>query len=225
VVAAIASALVLGAATLSASSAQAGSSALGAPVVHRAWKGSGRSGYSGSLAVQVYRLRHASAVPALPFTGRKSLGCPYNAQTDAVIPVAVTVKNTTKRFSANVTLNAQGTYPRDGGGQQAWDMINVHGDLAYGAGNSKCTEQSGRTLDLALATATWSSLAPGASGTFDFYIVLNNYFSPAHPNGDKAMMSGVGLALAFAVGSPSSQDALSDGVELKPSPAFVALLH
>jgi hypothetical protein len=106
--------------------------------------------------------------------------CTFNPQTDGLIPIVITMKNTTAGFTQ--TLNASTTLP-------IGDADTINAAVNYAAGPN-CESM---TNDAAIDTADWSvgcdDLAPDTSCTTYGYIILSNYYTPSDPNGDPSVFA------------------------------------
>jgi hypothetical protein len=174
--------------------------ALGAPVTTTTVSGTSSDDYSASAVIVAYPLEHADALPALPFSDRTALAdCTVNTETDAVIPMSVTMTNTTPGFSAVLQLNMTvGSNYSYGYGS------SIEGDLSFSDGSSACDGTNSRE-DGYVYSVIWSTPTPPQGRvTSDFFLVLHGYYTPAHPSGDPGL-NGLTLAPSFSFGVQDSQ--------------------
>lgn len=177
---------------------------LGRPVVSHTWSGTDSGGYRIQLSAKVYKLHPASSIPALPFSRRSRLvACSINPQTDAVIPVAIVLRNLTPRFSTSINLRfgpSGITLLKNIGSDQQQD---IDADLSFSTGGT-CSNPEANASDYGLVS--WPRpVAPGASVKFDFFMVILKYFSPAHPHGYRALLSDLQLGIGVAVGPQGNE--------------------
>jgi surface antigen len=115
----------------------------------------------------------------------------FNPQTDAVIPAALTMRNTTSGFSSdlNTVIFADDTNSVPIKVAAAYTSgvichVLATADNAYFDGGESWSEQ-------------FTKVAPGASGgTAYAYLVLPHYFSPNSPHGNTGILNQTALALA-----------------------------
>ena len=134
---------------------------------------SGVGGYKARLEYRFGAVEHASSLAPLPVSGRTALAsCQVNPAADAVIPVSYTLTNTTPGFSTPATLTI-----RELGG------VSASGDAVVGGGGV-----CGR-VDIPLLAVHWDQIGSGQSVSDDLFLVVPNYFSPAKPSGDPALLT------------------------------------
>lgn len=102
-----------------------------------------------------------------------------DSQTDAVIPAVVTVTNTTSGFPIAAGLDV-------GSGISASTPIQF--EAHYGNAGEQCS-RSGSINDSV-------DLEPGQTAALDGYFVVPNFFTPAKPNGDPALLGGTNLQVS-----------------------------
>lgn len=142
------------------------------------WDGHTSSGYKASFRVQAGKPTTSSDAPLL--TGFKSSddiasACSdFNAQTDAVMPVEVTITNNTPKFNAHVDFQLSVVGSDDTEALPfGLNTIDYVGQQIQCAGTNSST-----------AFSFTCTLDPGAACNTPAYIVIEGDFSPAQPNGN-----------------------------------------
>jgi hypothetical protein len=168
------------------------------------------NGYTASVTFALGALQHVTNVQ-LAGTVLESAtddACTFNFQTDAVVPFLATVTNTTSGFSFSslmpgFSLLAIGN--------------NEEADYLQGAYSTT----SGPECDTSANLAGWQldNLAPGQSAQLGGFIGINNYYSPADPQGDPGLINQVGLLF----GTPNGSASVSSG-ELECPPSLSLLI-
>ena len=133
--------------------------------------------YSGSISAgSIRRYQDNLMTGNIGSTALGSTDCTLSSSTDAMFPVQIKLTNTTHGFSYDVSGNFQfnsSTPPKP---------LNVGEYRVYYVSEGHC--------DAIWARPTCSQLAPGASCLTSLYVVLKNYYDPAHPDGNTPL--GVG---------------------------------
>jgi hypothetical protein len=168
---------------------------LGSPVHTLAFTGTNANGYTMAVQMASYAPHRLSSLPGLPFSGRRSLvACQANTQTDVAIPIAVTVKNTTRSFAETIIvhldpLTIPDGYPVEFGGLGG---LSIFGDLDFGS--PQCTNPTGPNgAPDGLLFDNWT-VASGGVLRLDFYVIVQNYFTPKYPNGNPSTLRQVAIA-------------------------------
>jgi hypothetical protein len=103
--------------------------------------------------------------------------CTIDQQTDAVLPASLTITNNTNGFSAVVAAQ--------------FVLSGISGiEIVYNTGPS-CQQNN-------FGLNSTASVAPGGSIENDFFIVLENYYSPDTPSGDSSVLDDATLQLVSA---------------------------
>jgi hypothetical protein len=189
------------------------STPLGSVVADQAQELSSSDGYSASAAVNVYQAAHADALPALPFSNRSTLAsCSVNSETDGIIPVSYTVTNTTKSFSMQLGLQVNPNESDEG------DLARtISADVMFSGNTPSCTSLGDGSTTTMFGVTFNDPIAPQASADGDLFVIVPGYYSPAHPNGNPAMLDAV--TLEFGITTTSSTN-----TELTPDPADLPLV-
>ena len=147
-------------------------------------------GYSVQAEVDVYRPAHADNPPMLPYTSRQGVqSCTFNATTDAVIPVSFTPTNTTSNFPATLGLVLNADASASSGGL---DTNALQADTVFSSGPSCSSLNDGSSTSL--YNVHWdTATSPGGVEYDAIYLVVPNYYTPAHPDGNTALLRGVVL--------------------------------
>jgi hypothetical protein len=153
------------------------------------WSASAEGGYSESGELKTAALeRYQGGL----VNGQDSLGtgCTGN-DTDAVAPFQLTLTNSTPGFSANTTIlvSGLGSGSLGGGGTSELDA-----EVSLSSGPTCFGSSNGATqFDVNSA-----SLAPNSSSIVDGFFILTNYYSPAQPTGDAALLQNALLTIPAA---------------------------
>jgi hypothetical protein len=154
--------------------------ALGPPVVQRTFSDTTVDGYTLRAIFRVYRPAHVNALPVLPYDHRGSLSCPVDGTTDAAVPVAFTLTNTTAH--ANIGLGT-------GVGFDVNPVRNIS-RLKFDAmldNRLRCITTT--SANAALYTALWNRANKTGQGErADLFVIVPGYYTPAHPDGDRAYL-------------------------------------
>jgi hypothetical protein len=153
---------------------------LGSPVVQRTFSGTTVDGYTLRATFRVYRPAHANALPVLPYDHRSSLSCPVDGTADAVVPVAFTLTNTTTHASVGLgTAVAFQVNP-------VRNISRLKFDAMLG-NRLRCITTT--AANAAQYTALWNRASkPGQGERADLYVIVPGYYTPAHPDGDRAYL-------------------------------------
>lgn len=133
------------------------------------------NGFRATMQVVVYRVSHLANAPALPFNHLRPHACDSNQFGLGIVPVSVTITNTTPSFAVPVRIS-----PYAGANLQnhGFDYLLIKTD----AGGCFPTQSDPPQF-------SWPGIAPGQHGTVAFYIEIVGYYSPTHPNGDSAALA------------------------------------
>jgi hypothetical protein len=174
---------------------------LGTPTNSETWHSKYR-GWTSTVKVVVYPPAHATAIPPLPYSHRTTLSCTLNPSSDAVIPVAYTVTNTTRGFptAAMLTWSVENFAPET----RQRDTEGYHLDFS-----DYCSPSSS-------ATTTGLQANPNVPIHGDFFVFVPNFYSPAQRGGDKGMAAGMCFNFQLAFGA-------SPGVGVAPSGEFTGM--
>jgi hypothetical protein len=174
------------------------SAELGDPVASFDGTATTQDEYSASIAILVYKLARAGSLPSLPSTSRRVLAaCTANAETDAVIPISFSIRNTTADFSS--ALGVRFTEAANGSGRV------LEGDMQYSDG-ARCLGSNSATPELGLIDIVWKTpIRAGFSADSDAYLVVHNYFAPSHPDGDSRLLSSIELQPVLQLGPDASE--------------------
>ena len=178
---------------------QPSATALGRPVNSQRFALRSDNGYKATVKIAVYHVVHADAIPSLPFTGRNTItSCEINSETDGVIPVGVTITNTTKSFSEALSLDV--AY-----GLQRSTSLNLKLDSDTSCGDPL----RGQTIT---RFSLNSPLTSGESGTLDFFILYPNYWTPSAPAGQPKELrrTCLGFMLSHDQGTTQFNDSSPD---------------
>lgn len=164
-------------------------------------------GYEGILEIE-----RAPIEPGRPGRINGSLAegttCEIDPQHDAVEPITLTTTNTTKRFSSSpgLALRAQTAH---------WERPGMHVEVGYTSG-PECVEmtgdasqgsENGGIVGLSPSEPLQSNNSTSAQG----FIVLDNYYSPAHPNGNPGKYANAVLVLEPEIGGEYFTVASAEG--------------
>jgi hypothetical protein len=145
-------------------------------------------GYTGAGTLQLGALRHASAGLQ---NGALTLGaaCQVDDETDAVIPFAMSVTNTSSGFSAAPGFSFSLSQSSDA-------ELAMSAEVNYSDG-PQCTTLADDDVSFAasnpMAPQDSTTPAPG-------FLIISNYYSPTYPSGDALSFSAADPALDFAGG-------------------------
>ncbi len=162
------------------------------PVRSWTWTAHNLNGYKYSSTLMAGNPVTAANMPLLPdFASLTSVtqSCGFNATTDALVPVEVTLTNATPSFTTDVEDDFY--LPSDELDDQSAERLSVV--ASYASGVLCRTLQPFNYYEPSMWSENCSQLAPQASCTGYGYVVLKNYFSPNHPSGDPAVLQGAQL--------------------------------
>ncbi len=154
------------------------------PTAALTFSGKTPEGYSARVTIAGYHFAPATRLPALPFSGRKTLAaCRADATTDVVIPIGLTFVNTTPKFPA--ALGARGYLNWTENGQEYVELDNADGSC----------QEPGRSAEPWQYQIAWTPIPSGKADRADFFLVVHGYYSPAHPTGDPAFLRTITLLI------------------------------
>lgn len=148
------------------------------------------NGFRVTMRVVVYRVSHLANAPALPFSHRRPNACDNNQVGLGVIPVSVTLTNTTPNFPVPVKISP---FAGSNRAYEGFDYLMIRTDAA-GCRQS----QSDPPL------YKWDSIAPGRTGWVDFFIEIVGYYSPVHPKGNSAVLARTCIDFSPIIGGAGS---------------------
>jgi len=162
-----------------------------------AFTGRDERGYSSRVALSVDQPIKAADARSSSLQ-RKLRACVVDPTTDAVVPVRMQITNTTASFSEILGFSLRvSDDPGD---------LEVASDIVYSTGPtcaSSASSSNGRVYGIEYS----SPLAPNASASSSFYLVLHNYFSPNTPAGDRARYETLELSPTLSFGDTDGSDA------------------
>jgi hypothetical protein len=153
------------------------------------------------MTIVAYPPAHVTAIPALPYSRRTTLSCNFNPSSDAVLPIAYTVTNTTRGFptAAMITWGVENFAPET----RQRDTEGYHLDFS-----NYCSPSS--------SAATTFQANPNVPIHGDFFVLIPNFYSPSQRGGDKGMAAGMCFNYQLAFGTPP-------GVAVAPTGTFVGM--
>lgn len=177
------------------------------------WPVSLDNGYT--VAAEIYEGRVQRASNNLSHAG-DALGsaCEVSPETDAVIPFALTLVNTTRQFSYAPSLDLAAQVPP--GQSQVDNAFTVSGEVDYSNGAQCMGPPSEDAYEYELDGCTANeTLSYGQSVTCGGFIVLSNYYSPAYPSGDRHGLMSVYINITTQANSDGEAPPI-DGAPLIP---------
>lgn len=172
---------------------------------------SNEEGYTSKAELQRGLIR-----PAGPesINGSLSAGsaCELDYEKDAVEPIQLRVYNTTDQFSASVGMAVRAATPHG-------ELPGLHAEIGYSEG-PECLELSGYTSQYSaaegggelIAFASTEPLEPGDFISAQGFLILDDYYSPAHPQGNPAHYTNTILVLEPQYGGENFTVARAEGV-------------
>ncbi|HEX3680297.1 MAG TPA: hypothetical protein VHU90_11295, partial [Galbitalea sp.] len=122
------------------------------------------------------------------FTGGKT--CDTNKATDAVIPISVDTTSTTSAFSQKV-----------GAGLSFESGSTLQYEAYYNTG-AVCNDGSnGYLSESSLST---NSLKDGQGSSLPMFLIIENYYTPDHPNGDPSLLADIRISVTGSTTSSTS---------------------
>ena len=177
--------------------------AAAAEVAARTWHQDAGNGYTYDVSLAIGGAGSGSPVG--------SVCTDFDPATDIAVPFTLTVTSTTADFdipSLSVSLfpysfagvgHTSGVWYIGSNMFSATEAGTYEAEEYYGGNGSTCW-QPAQSLSAGLLSVTWSSgLAAGATNTWNFTFILKGYKSPAHPDGNPALLSSIGLSPQLAV--------------------------
>jgi Alpha-tubulin suppressor and related RCC1 domain-containing proteins len=171
------------------------------------WHFANESGYKYTFTIKIWNpiLEAKSDIPLHPANAEDTLGSAseFDPITDLAIPAQFVVDYTTANFNSDIEAGAlfvndsSSTGPYSGSGVppvRGDKRINV--ELFYPDGPKSIVYSSTNLWGYGEADsfgAKWSSMANGQTGHLEFFIIIHNYFSPAIPEGDTALLDWITL--------------------------------
>jgi hypothetical protein len=169
-------------------------------VVTRVWtfKATNTSGYSMTGRLSVGKPRH--------YKDNLSNGdivtgttCSADTQTDAAIPMSLSVTNTTSNFSTYIgaTVTGLGTLKNPGTNGTTDSVLKWEGE--YSSGPQCETPGSGGTdPGTSIGVNSTDTTAPNGAVAIDGFFIITNYYSPNDPGGNSALLSDAELSMTTA---------------------------
>ena len=140
--------------------------------------------------------------------------CSFDPSTSAVIPGSMTVTATTAGFATPISarfllLATTGLGSRDDG--------RMNADVDYG----ECDYLGSSNFSLIGGVgAKWEEpMEQGVSGRMDFFLIINDYYGPATPDGDTAWLDGEAIVPDIGGSNTSNEEIL---LLYRPIPSSVA---
>jgi len=148
------------------------------------WNGSATAsgGYQETITISAGAPQHFN--PNLDNNGAV-LGetCGGNSSTDAVVPVEISIENTTSGFDAPVGVSLQwGGYDGNTGNTGSGPDVSMLFEGNYSSG-AQCSSNSDGNGNSTGVNST-NSAAPNTVTDLYGYFVIANYYSPSYPDGD-----------------------------------------
>jgi hypothetical protein len=139
------------------------------------------SGYTAEATLRRGYLAQAAG----QHNGALTLGtaCQVNPQTDAIEPFELMVANTTTKFSASPGIEMMALAPHE-----ASPDLRAEIDYSNGPQCITFTPEASAETGGELAFSPNEPLAPEKSTSAQGFLIAPNYYSPAHPQGDPALM-------------------------------------
>ena len=155
------------------------------PISRMTWSLKGTDGYKARLTISTFRgAKFGGSLPALPFSHRRSLGaCTANAGTDWVLPVSLTLTNTTPGFAVPIDLRV--IWALDTGNFAGTTDLALNGNFGPGgpiAGDA-VTSRGATCFDgiavqeFAVFGGAWN-LPMRATAREDFYVIVHGSSRP-----------------------------------------------
>ena len=157
------------------------------------FKLSREGGYTGSGYVGVGKPLKAQTGLAVRLRERVHAlgsGCQFQPDVDAALPWYVTLTNMTATYDAQIAFNMDVEEP----GYQGANAPAVESDFSSG---SVCHSLSLGATE-ALTGGVTGKLPTNESNIFGGFIILHNFYSPDHPNGDRARLHATNLRIVGA---------------------------
>jgi hypothetical protein len=141
-------------------------------------------GYSETISILTGHVEHAKdgATNGPDVAGQ---ACSFNSTTDALVPVVINLTNTTSDFSSTVGYDI---------GFVGSDASAISFEGSY-TGGEQC---DGASSDEESSSINGNSVGLSAqhTSTTDGFLILPNYYSPAHPNGTTALLADIVLSIS-----------------------------
>jgi hypothetical protein len=134
-----------------------------------------------------------------PIVEKRIGACAVTKATDAIVPVEVSLENTTGNFPEilGMVLELE-TYP---GG-----AVSVQSDSHYSTG-AECTDPNDSDDSKLWGVQSLGAIDAGETEEYrEFLIVLHNYYSPAYPDGDVAAYESMRLTPELSFGDTFGED-------------------
>ena len=121
--------------------------------------------------------------------------CGGNSSTDAVVPVEISIENTTSGFDAPVGVSLQwGSYDGNIGNTGSGPNVSMLFEGNYSSG-PQCSNSSDGNGNSMTVNST-NSAAPNTSTDLYGYFVISDYYSPSYPNGETSFLVNTPIAVS-----------------------------
>lgn len=145
--------------------------------------------------------------------------CSVNGETDAVIPWDLSLTNTTNGFS----LSSGDVQLYLSEGNSATPASHSYISYEFRAGGSPTCADQRTFLNGGSFMAGWGiDVPPQQSITLGGYVIISNYYSPAHPNGNTSKLANAHIVVMVA-SNPATEDTkfkAGTNMTLTPSSIF-----
>ncbi len=142
------------------------------------------------------------------YTGTLSMSKPAHIESSVVAPCEAEPSRDAQVQATATLVNATRSYP--GAPDLAFQLLGT----ASLAQNGQCSKLEGTEANIGVGTA--EPIAPGSSVTSQFVLILANYYSPEHPNGETSSLGGYSFQTSAI---DPHEGANSHGVEDVTGPA------
>lgn len=152
-------------------------------------------GYSETVTVLIGHVEHAKDGAT---NGSDTAGgaCTFDSGTDALVPMVIDMTNTTSNFPASIgyafTIEAPGATTGNSGDQN----VSVSYEGSYSQGE-QCSSSDGNI------SGEKNNVSNDGSSTVDGFLIISNYYSPANPNGNTALLADIDLSVPSTLGAGS----------------------
>jgi hypothetical protein len=195
------------------------------------WDTKNTDSYTGHYELAIEAPVGADSVPVLVgFSQRSDISgacSDFNVQTDALLPIQLTLTNTTGGFSREVAafFSLAEYTEREIREEVPYGPKDVEVVSGYSQG-AECKEiQRHESTNDQSSWAVSCQLQPNASCTTYGYLVLKNYYSPSAPQGNSSALSAVNLDVSTTTSTSEETftHATGPGVGLPPSDPGLAM--
>jgi hypothetical protein len=113
----------------------------------------------------------------------------FDPQTDALIPISLTMTNTTENFTQTLDVNTTLAVNAAGSPTVANEELDVIANYAAGPACDPMTNNADEGDAANYWDFTCSDMPADTPCTESAYVILPNYFSPANPAGDPSVLA------------------------------------